>query len=625
MCGVTGLFGSFDLERIDAMTACLSHRGPDEQGFFREPGSGLALGHRRLSIIDLAGGTQPIFNEDSSVVVLFNGEIYNYVELREDLRKRGHVFRTESDTETIVHLYEEMGDGFPQKLNGDFAIALYDRKLRKLFVVRDRLGIRPVYYATTKEGFLFGSEPKAIFRSGYLPKNIDRIALGDYLRLRYTPGPRTLFDGVRKLLPGHILEISADAPAFPKLTEWWNPDAIAPRARSDKSLVDEFDALLDDAVRIRMRSDVPVSAFLSGGLDSSLIVRLMARHGGVHRAYSIGFHLDIDENAQARSMAHSMGIDHSDIYVEPDGYRDLPRVAGRMDDPVGDIIILPTHTLAEHVSREGKVVLTGDGADEVWGGYLHHFVLHYLHGASRRAPGAINLGAGMARMAPLAALNALFPYPAALGEKGRGKLLKLLEQSQRPRDAYLSFTTFAGYEDVFRLLGDASRFPPVFRDLNDTSETILRRIFRAERRSWLPDCTLLKQDTLAMANSLEGRIPLLDHRIVEFAASLEDKAKIRMFRSKWLLRKIAERHLGKEIAWRKKKAFYIPTERCFDSGFARFHEEYFDEDRIRAEGVFDPAAFRSIVHQGGAEILDNKLRNNLLIFQMWRQAQFGSA
>ncbi len=623
MCGICGFLGRFDRERIGPMTDALSHRGPDDRGIFVEPSQGIALGHRRLSIIDLAGGSQPIYNEDESVVVVFNGEIYNYIELREELRRKGHIFRTNSDTETIVHLYEEDGDRFPERLNGCFAIALYDRRLRRLYLVRDRLGIRPVYYWRGSDGFIFGSEPKALFASGCVPKELDRESLASFLRLRYVPGPRSLFAGLKKLPPGHFLCVTSPD-ASPELKCYWNIDETPIAPRSDDDCVEAFDDLLRDAVRLRMRSDVPVSAFLSGGLDSSLVVRLMAEFGTVYRTYSIGFRLPIDENALARSLSSRLGIPHRDIFVEKNGHRDLPRVVGRMDEPVGDVIILPTHTLAEEVSREAKVVMTGEGADEVWAGYLHHFTLHYLNDAARRRPSALLAGSGLASRLPLKALSAIFPYPAELGAKGREKLVKLLAQAQRPREAYLLFATFATSDQAARLLGLARppALPPVYDRLNDAERSILARILAVERRSWLPDYTLCKQDTLTMANSLEGRVPFLDHRIVEFAASLPDDQKVRMFRAKYLLRKVAAKYVGRETAWRKKKAFYIPTEQVFGDEYERMAEERFTEETIRRHGVFEPEAFREIVSGAGREILDNKLRNNLMIFQMWYERNF---
>jgi len=622
MCGICGLFGKFDRERIGAMTDSLSHRGPDDKGIFLEPSHSIALGHRRLSIIDLEGGAQPIYNEDNSVVVVFNGEIYNYIELREELKRKGHKFSTNSDTETILHLYEEEKESFPEKLNGCFAIALYDLNLRKLFLVRDRLGIRPLYYHYNEDGLIFASEPKALFESGYVEKKINNNSLASFLRFRYVPGPNSIFDGIKKLLPGHMISIT-QGDLKPKIEAYWNIDNISSIQLSDNESIDRFEELLLDSVKIRMRSDVPVSAFLSGGLDSSLIVRLMSEFGQVYRAYSIGFHLSIDENKTAKEFSARLGIPHRDIYVEKDAYKDLPRVVGRMDEPVGDVIILPTHTLAESVSREAKVVMTGEGADEVWGGYLHHYALHYLNEYSRRNPGWFINGAKIISRLPVRALSSIFPYPAELGKKGKEKLERLLQLAQRPKDAYLLFASFCPDKDLMSLLGRTSnQYPPFFGRLNQAEHSILNRILSVERRAWLPDYTLCKQDTLTMANSLEGRVPYLDHRIVEFAAGLEDKQKIRRFRSKYLLRKVAERYIGRDIAWRAKKAFYIPTEQCFGTDYSSMSVEYFDPIFVKNQGVFDPESFSKIISQDEKEILNNKLKNTLLIFQMWYKHQF---
>ncbi len=620
MCGIAGLVADgpgLDLGLIDAMTASLRHRGPDDDGFFRAPDHGIALGQRRLSIIDLAGGRQPIFNEDESVVVVFNGEIYNYVELRAELEARGHRFATHSDTVVIVHLNEDLGDDFPTRLNGDFAIALYDRQRRRLVLARDRLGIRPLVWAETSRGFAFGSEPKAVLASGLVERSLDRDALASWIRLRYTPGPRTLFAGISKLPPG-FLGVREDGKRL-ELKAYWDIDGIEPRERPDREVEDELDELLSDAVRIRLRSDVPVAAFLSGGLDSSLIVKLAADHGNVHRAYSVGFNLAIDENAAARAFAAERGIPHEDIYVARDAWKDLPRIVGRMDDPIGDVIILPTHRLAEEASRSVKVVLTGEGADEIWGGYLHHYALHYLVGAARRSPGAVRVAETLARLAPVGLLSALFPYPAALGRKGKEKLVSALAAAQRPRDAYQLFATFLAADGASRLLGTpgAVQLPPTFDALADSSRSMLRRILAVERRAWLPDYTLAKQDTLSMANSLEARVPFLDHRIVELAAGLPDHQKVRMGRAKHLLRRVAARHIDPAVAWRKKKAFYIPTEQSFDEGFLAFRNELFDPARIRRQGLFDPEAFSSLTNTTSGEILDHKLQNTLLILQVW--------
>ncbi|MEE9584235.1 MAG: asparagine synthase (glutamine-hydrolyzing), partial [Candidatus Brocadiales bacterium] len=434
MCGICGFVGHPEEKGLlSSMQSTLVHRGPDDNGTYVQPG--IALGHTRLSIIDLATGHQPIHNEDNTLWIVFNGEIYNYLDLREDLVKKGHQFYTKSDTEVIIHLYEEEGEDFVRHLNGEFAIALWDVPRQRLLLARDRLGIRPLYYYSSGGLFLFASEIKALLVTGRIEKQFNHLALGDYLTLRYVPGNDTLFQGVRKVPPASILIYEKSG--F-NISSYWGL-SYQPKMRSHEELEEGFCSLLEDSVKRRMMSEVPLGAFLSGGVDSSVIVALMTRYSSEPvKTFSIGFGTDIDELDEAKVIADYLGCDHEELVTGKQDYTLLPKIVRQMDEPLGDAIIIPTYLLAQATARKVKVVLTGEGADEVLGGYVHQLTMHFGDKYNNAIPGYLqDANLALLRFLPPSVLERFFPYPARLGVKGKTKLLNYLSHLKSASRAYL--------------------------------------------------------------------------------------------------------------------------------------------------------------------------------------------
>lgn len=618
MCGICGIYNpgkDVDKELVISMANQLVHRGPDEYGYFFDRGIG--LGHRRLSIIDLETGRQPIFNEDGSICTICNGEIYNYKELKLKLQDRGHIFKTQSDTEIIVHAYEEHGDEFVKLLNGDFSIAIWDKKNEKILLARDRLGIRPLYIFQIKDCLLFSSEIKSFLRSSDFNVEINPVALKQYLTLRYVLGNETLFQGVERVPPATILVYQKGRK---EIIKYWELKFETRRGKREKEFVDGFYSLLNDSVRLRLMSDVPLGALLSGGVDSSSIVALMAKE--MNRpvdTFCVGFGTDIDELDEARFISKYLMTNHHELIIKPDSYNFFPEIIWHMDEPLGDAIILPTYLLAKETSRYVKVVLTGEGIDEILGGYIHHQTMYYGDIYNRIVPSFLQkLNIRVLSGLPVQLLNYFFPYPALLGEQGKKRFIDYMLKLDNPTEAYLSLASVLGKEERDELLT-----PEFLEQGNDKwiyldGEDIFNKVINTDLNNWLPNYTLFKQDRLTMANSLEGRVPFLDHRLVEFSAGLPIDMKIRGRHIKYILREAVKDLLPKKTVYRKKKAFYIPFEKCFDSGFNDFIRDYINEKNIKEQGIFNwDAVERYVYKKEKKELLENKRLMTLLIFQVW--------
>jgi len=522
MCGILGIVGRPRPEALDAIEL-LRHRGPDGEGRWSGERAGLAM--RRLAIIDLETGDQPVANERGDVVAIVNGELYNYRELRAELEARGHVFRGVGDVEVVPHLYEEYGERFVEHLRGMFAIALWDESNARLLLARDRFGIKPLYLADVSDGLAFSSELAPLLALG-ASSEPDLEAIADYLVLGYVPGTQTGVLGARKLAPGALL-VHEDGRT--REEQWWRPE---PREHP-------LEETLAEAVRLHLRSDVPLAVLLSGGLDSSLIASLAAHELDLPlRTFTVGFSdAAYDEREPAREIARAIGSQHEELMVETDVAEDLPAIAAQLEQPLADPAAIPLWYLCRAVASEVKVALAGDGGDEVFGGY------------SRYAwdPVAARLGA----LGPLARL---------LPERGGRKNVvrrasKLLKHASKPEASrYLSW---------FALMdGDARAhvFERLFVDAPGDL-TKLGRLQWVDLESFVTDNLMLKADKLSMAHSLELRVPLLDHHVVEAGLALPDSEKVRGVRTKVAIRRIVERRLGRSIARRPKQGFDPPVER----------------------------------------------------------------
>jgi asparagine synthase (glutamine-hydrolysing) len=582
VCGIYGAL-STDPRRpvpgdlLERMAHVLAHRGPDGGGSHVDGPFG--MGMCRLSIIDLAGGDQPMSNEDGTVWVVFNGEIYNYRELTTDLAARGHRFATASDTEVLVHLYEEYGERCVEPLRGMFAFAIWDEPRRELLLARDRLGIKPLYYAATPDGFLFGSELKALIQSPWLTPRLDRRGLAAYLQYGYVPDPLSILDGVAKVLPGHTLTVRSGRPGAPR--RYWHPSThfkVAATPRSEAQAGEDLWRRLEEAVRYHMVSDVPVGAFLSGGVDSSAVVSIMARATGRPiKTFSVGFREDrYNELPYARQVAQVYGTEHHELIVESNDLKILEEILSSFDEPFADSSAIPTYLVSRLARQHVKVVLSGDGGDELFAGYDRYVVDHRRRHIGLL--GDLHLGA------PLRALSALLPVGG-----GRNTLYNLsLPRLERYIDSISLFPRQA-FHDI--LAADTPRVdisPLADRDLDGLS-----RLQDLDIKTYLPGDILTKVDRMSMANSLEARVPLLDHLLVEFACAIPPGLRLRAGTTKYLFKRVLEGCVPGEVLTRPKQGFAVPLESWFSGSVAGFfRDELADSSRLTGIGLHRPALDR---------------------------------
>ncbi len=617
ICGVVGYRASVDPEVLGRMATSLRHRGPDDEGFFVSEGGGpqCGLGFRRLSIIDLAGGNQPLASEDGRFQLVCNGEIYNYRELREHLRGQGHLFATESDVEVIVHLYEELGPRCLERLNGMFALAIWDDRERTLFAARDRLGKKPLYYADTGRELLFGSELKALREHPSCPGEIDADALSRYLAFEYVPSPLSILAGVQKLPAAHFL-VWAEG----RLTveRYWRLPPPEPERRREEDLVDEFRGRLREAVRLRLMADVPLGAFLSGGLDSSSIVALMSELApGRVETFSVGFaERSFDESPHARRVATHFRTSHHEERFTPGVLLEvLPEVTSFLDEPFADASVLPTYLLSRFTRRSVKVALGGDGADELLAGYptFQAGRLARLY----RLPSAIH----ERLVLPLAERLPVSDEDFSL-EFRLKRFLRGMSHPQATRhQAWLgSFTPDAQAE---LLRNGVARDP--YSDLRrldhaTRSRHPLDRAIELYATTYLPDDILVKVDRASMACSLEVRAPFLDYTLVEFLARVPARLKLRGLERKVILKRAMAGRLPPGIASRAKKGFGIPTAKWFKRELREALLDELSPERLRRQGLFEPATVERLVR----DHLDGRRDNHkelwtLFVFQLWHR------
>ena len=628
MCGICGIYnyGSglpVTREALKAMNDLIIHRGPDDEGYFTRENVGLAM--RRLSIIDITTGHQPISNEDDTLQIVFNGEIYNFLELREGLLARGHKFKTKSDTEVILHLYEEKGADFPKDLRGMFAVAIWDKKKQRLVLARDRMGKKPLYYAVTPAFIAFASELRCLLAVPGMPRDIDLKAVDSYLTLQYIPSPMSVFKSARKLEPAHTLVFEK---GHIKTERYWNLPLGERKLTGTpvEELKERLRAELAEAVKIRLISEVPLGAFLSGGIDSSVIVALMAKATAEPvKTFSIGFkEAEFSELGYAKQVAQMYGTKHTEFTVEANMASVLEKLAWHYSEPYADSSALPSYFVSRETRKSVTVALNGDGGDENFGGYIRYQAMK---------------GAAYFRALPVwarkAALAAMEPFPENTAPFNTVWRARKFLQAVSQRDlssTYLSTVSYFKTDEKERLLSDAFK-NELGRDINYPERLIgglfkeaeglglTEKLMYTDLHSYLPDCLMTKMDIAAMANSLEARSPFLDHKVMEFAFLLPENMKLRGFTgTKWILKEAFKDMLPPQIYKRGKMGFGIPLGPWFRGELKDYWAGACLSQQALGRGYFKPAAMYKLwdEHQSGAR--DNGYRLwALLMLELWHR------
>ena len=636
MCGIAGFVTFWPaaeerlLADVRAMADCMSYRGPDAGGAWADPDAGFATGHRRLSIVDLSeAGSQPMVSQSGRYVISYNGEIYNAADIREDLIVKGYAFRGHSDTEALLEACAEWGvEAAVQRMIGMFAFCLWDRAERRLFLARDRLGIKPLYWGLFGDLFLFGSELKAFRVHKDFPVALDRNAVAAFLRFSYVPAPHAIYRGVHKLMPGSILQL--DARREPILSTYWSLAEIAadaarhPFVGSDADAEEELARLLQDAVLRQKIADVPLGAFLSGGIDSSTVAALMhATSNQKVRTFSIGFHeSDYDEAPHAKAVARHLGTDHVELYVTPEEAQAvIPRLADIYDEPFADSSQIPTYLVSALTRQHVTVALSGDGGDEVFGGYNRHLHTERLQRFMRSVPGPLRQLAARSLQALPPRLwdqlpqilperlrvpqlgNKMQKLGDLLGSDAAGIYLRLVSQWQDPDSIVIG-----GHEPAHRFNGSSADAHPA------------QQFQFLDTLTYLPDDILTKVDRASMAVSLEVRVPLLDHRVVAFAWALPQHMRIREGSSKWILRKVLNRFVPEKLVARPKMGFGVPVGAWLKGPLRDWAEDLLAPASLQVDGLFAAAPIRAAWqnHLDGREDATAKIWT-VLMFQAWRQ------
>lgn len=610
MCGISGFVGRFDQDLLSRMSGVMAHRGPDDAGIYFKENTGLA--HRRLSIIDLAGGHQPISNEDDTVWIIFNGEVYNFMSLRKKYLNT-HKFKTRSDTEVILHMYEEFGEGLVNYLRGMFAFAIWDENKQKLLVVRDRFGIKPLYYAETEKGLLFASEMKAILETGAVDREVDKQALNSYLTFRYVPGSRTMIAGIKKLEPGHLCTFQEN-----KLTisQYWDLDFNKEENRSEAYYADKLTDLLKESIDIRLISEVPLGAYLSGGLDSSFMIGLMSQLVDQPvKTFTAGFQGGWhDESPYAAIIAEKFKTDHHPLKTDADAVAILEKVIWHLDEPLADAATIPTYLLSQLTRKYVTVVLSGEGSDELLAGYDKYKMMLYRQ-----------------NMAPF-----LFtPLFSALGHLFSANIkfqrgFEFLGSKENLAQTFLGMSAVFTTAEKKRLLG------PELRELNgyedeaailatkclDPEEKggdLLDRLMYLDVKTWLPNDVLLKNDKMTMAHSLEARVPFLDHKFAEFLMTIPSRLKLKRFSEKHILRRAMQGLVPNEIIKRKKHGFTVPIAEWMQNGLKGYVAELINEKSISKSGHWDYAYLKNLMRQDLNNAFYRRQFWAIVTFEIWHR------
>jgi asparagine synthase (glutamine-hydrolysing) len=634
MCGINGIAiprnsaRALDAATLARMRDTLSHRGPDDCGIYLDASGRIGLGHRRLSIVDVASGHQPMKNEDDSCVIVYNGEIYNHADFRAELEARGHLYRTHCDTETILHLYEERERGAVENLRGMFAFAIWDERKRELLLTRDRLGVKPLYFVHAPDGSLyFASEIKSLLEARAVKPEINFAVLSDYLANHATSGEETLFVGVRRLLPGHALRWS-EARGEIHIEKYWdisyaNDAEQSSTRRSDAEFIKEWLELFETSVRLRLMADVPLGMFLSGGIDSSAIAAMMSRMVSEPiKTFSVAFkEREANELEYARIVARAFKTDHHEITVTPEQFFDaLPQLVWHEDEPIAHPSSVALYFVSKLAAQHVKVVLTGEGSDELLAGYARYCktILNLSLGARYHKLTNENLRALVRRVLEISPAN------ARLKQKFARTFLYLAPDIEN-----IYFDNFAVFnraqqatllsDETKERMGSGDPYTKIRQLINSSdADTLLNKLLYADAKTYLHEL-LMKQDQMSMAASIESRVPFLDHKLVEYTSRLPEHLKLRGATTKRILREAMRDILPPEILTRRKMGFPVPVGAWFRGAYRKVVDEYVLSERALSRGIFKPEAVReTIARHAAGENHDERIWA-LVNFEIWQR------
>lgn len=634
MCGIAAILSpdKSDHALIEAMTDTMSYRGPDNRGFFHD--GMVSLGHRRLSIIDLsADANQPMSNEDGTVFLVCNGEIYNYKEKTDELKARGHIFKSKSDCETLIHLYEDHGEDFLHSVNGMYALVIWDARKKRVLAAVDRFGKKPLYYVFSAGRLLLASEMKSLLIFSWVSRDIDPQAVDRYLSLRYVPAPLSIIKSARKLEPSTLMLYEGG-----KITtkRYWNlrPQNIIPY---NKAAVDAFQALFYDAVRLRLQSDVPLGVYLSGGVDSSAVAGVMKELSkGIRQSFTLSVDYKYDERARAERIAQYLDYEFNPVTIKQDDFNLLPTVVYHLDEPFGDLLCIPAYLLACAAKQKLTVVLTGDGADEIFTGYFHQKIMNIWRKWNFlfATPGINEILSRCTKAIPASILNVFFDYPDQLKVREKLKLSQALKDCAAFGTFYDGITSCFTQEDKYKLYATSfvSGLPAISmseeytRDMR-ASEGIpfYSRLSVLDLKYWLPFSLIYRLDKLNMAKAVETRSPFLDYRVVEMVLSLSDKGKLNRRRNKEILRGLIERLYPPHLREKGKQAFYMPVTSQYRQKFFEWVSDLLTERTIEQRGLFQWPYIKQLLGQFNTQsMLINRQLISLAMLELWFRTFYDS-
>ena len=600
MCGICG-FNFSDKTLLRNMTDCMKHRGPNARGYFTD--RYVSLGHRRLSIIDLTkSGNQPMFNEDKSIVITYNGEIFNFKEIKKDLQEKGHSFSSNTDTEVVIHAYEEYGTDCLKYFNGFFSFALYDSKKKVIFLARDRIGIKPLYYYYDKKKFIFASEIKAILEDKTIRREINKNSLNQYLMFRYIFGTETILKNVFRIKPGHMLMFDCNNNKL-NIKKYWDI-VIGNKNYSEEVYAKTIFELFKDSVEKRLMSDVPLGVYLSGGIDSSSLVAMMKKLNVKDiNTYSVGFQYDIigNETAYARKVSDIFGTKHHEFLIKPDIVRELPNIVWHLDEPLADPATVPIYFLSKEAKKTVTVILSGDGADELFAGYDQYKFMN-LGNKMGFVPKAIrkNVIPAIVKVTPSKLLDKVYKYSSATGSKiydRFGKFISCIGEDKAR--AYIEVISVFDEEEKSKLLKEPYKniknpYDELNKEYFSNNNDFLSQLTYMDLKTYLPEDLLMKPDKMCMAFSIEARVPFLDYRLVECAFNIPSKLKLNGTATKYIMKKSFRNLLPREILHRKKQPFQVPLDKWMSKDLkdyfknlisSRINDRFFDRDYVKK--IFD--------------------------------------